>query len=83
MKKILVFFIFCSPVAVIAQWNKLPVVISPKFKKDTLSISKFGAIADGNTLNTKSINAAIDALAKKGGGVVLVPSGLWLPARLY
>ena len=78
MKKILIFFIFCNPIAVNAQWNKLPVVISPKFKKDTLSISKFGAVADGNTLNTKSINAAIDALAKKGGGVVLVPSGLWL-----
>jgi polygalacturonase len=58
--------------------KKLPVVIAPKFKKDTLSIKKYGAIADGYTLNTKSINAAIDALTKKGGGVVLVPSGLWL-----
>ena len=59
------------------QW-KLPVVISPKFKKDTLSIVKYGAVPDGNFLNTKSINAAIDAMAKKGGGVVLVPHGLWL-----
>ncbi|MBL7737839.1 MAG: glycoside hydrolase family 28 protein [Chitinophagaceae bacterium] len=62
-----------------AQFNtKLPVIIAPKFKKDTLSIVKYGAVPDGNTLNTKSINGAIDACNKKGGGVVLVPSGLWL-----
>jgi polygalacturonase len=62
-----------------AQWNKkLPVVISPKFKKDTVSIVKFGAVPDGNTLNTKAINNAIETLAKRGGGVVLVPAGLWL-----
>lgn len=58
--------------------KKLPVVLAPKFKKDTLSIVKYGAIADGYTLNTKSINGVIDALTKKGGGVVLVPPGLWL-----
>ena len=58
--------------------EKLPVIIEPKFRKDSFNIIKYGAIADGNTLNTKSINAAIDACNKKGGGVVLVPSGLWL-----
>jgi polygalacturonase len=58
--------------------KKLPVVTTPKFKKDTLSIVKYGAIADGYTLNTKSINTSIDAMSKRGGGVVLVPPGLWL-----
>lgn len=61
-----------------AQNAKLPVIKTPVFKKDTVSIKKYGAVADGNTLNTKSINVAIDALNKKGGGVVLIPSGLWL-----
>jgi polygalacturonase len=61
-----------------AQWNKLPKVVSPRFKKDTISIAAHGAVADGNTLNTKSINAAVEKLHKKGGGVVLVPPGLWL-----
>ncbi|MDP4261710.1 MAG: glycoside hydrolase family 28 protein [Bacteroidota bacterium] len=60
----------------------LPQIISPKFKKDTLSVIKTGAVPDGNTLNTKSINAAIDAMNKKGGGVVLVPAGLWLTGPL-
>jgi polygalacturonase len=58
--------------------GKLPVIIQPKFKKDTFNINRYGAVPDGHSLNTKSINAAIDACNKKGGGVVLVPSGLWL-----
>jgi polygalacturonase len=58
--------------------GKLPVIISPKFKKDTLNIAKLGAVPDGSTLNTVTINKAIDAISKKGGGVVLVPPGLWL-----
>ena len=61
-----------------AQKEKLPVIKSPVFKKDTFNIKKYGAVADGNTLNTKNINGAIDALNKKGGGVVLIPPGLWL-----
>ena len=62
----------------IAQKTSLPVVTAPKFKKDTVNIKKHGAVADGHFLNTKAINSAIEALSKKGGGVVLVPAGLWL-----
>lgn len=57
---------------------KLPAVQLPLFKKDTLSITAYGARPDGLTLNTKSINDAIAACSKKGGGVVLVPTGMWL-----
>lgn len=78
MKRLLLLIAFCTPVFVSAQWNKLPVVTTPKFKKDSSNIVRFGAIPDGHTLNTKSITAAIEAQAKKGGGVVLVPAGLWL-----
>src|SRR5215210_170939 len=56
----------------------LPKVLLPVFKKDTFNITKFGAVADGVTLNTNSISNAIDACNKKGGGVVLVPTGMWL-----
>lgn len=58
--------------------GRLPVVVAPKFKKDTINIKKFGAVPDGYTLNTKAINTAIEICTKKGGGVVLVPAGLWL-----
>jgi len=79
MKKVILLKLFTIVfLFAFAQKEKLPVIKSPLFKKDTLSIKKYGAVSDGNTLNTKSINATIDALSKKGGGVVLIPSGLWL-----
>ncbi|HYF31605.1 MAG TPA: glycoside hydrolase family 28 protein [Chitinophagaceae bacterium] len=62
--------------------QQLPRAILPVFKKDTFSIVKYGAKADGITLNTNSINQAIDACNKKGGGVVLVPAGMWLTGPL-
>ncbi len=77
MKKLL-FLLFAFPVLLLAQHKKLPIFYSPKFKKDTLSIVKLGAVPDGHSLNTIAINTAIANLSKKGGGVVLVPTGLWL-----
>src|SRR5690349_3084150 len=60
------------------SWTNLPGVTEPVFKKDTFNIIRYGAIADGLTLNTANINNAITACSRKGGGVVLVPGGLWL-----
>jgi len=74
MKSSLFIVILALPLMLAAQ----PIIKAPTFKKDTLSIVKFGAVPDGNTLNTSSINTAIQTLSKKGGGVVLVPPGLWL-----
>jgi len=53
-------------------------VLKTAFKKDSFNITSYGAKADGITLNTKSINAAITACSQKGGGVVVIPAGLWL-----
>jgi polygalacturonase len=60
------------------SWTNLPKVAQPIFKKDTFNILRYGAIADGLTLNTNSINQAITTCSRKGGGVVLVPGGVWL-----
>jgi polygalacturonase len=60
------------------SWSNLPVAKKPVFKNDTISIVKFGAVADGIFLNTACINNAIADCSKNGGGVVLVPQGLWL-----
>lgn len=57
---------------------ELPTVYVPHFKKDTLSIATQGAVANGLTLNTRAIQATIDTLHARGGGVVMVPSGLWI-----
>jgi polygalacturonase len=81
MKKILLNAVFyCMLFSIQAQ--KLPVIIKTSFRKDSTSIVTFGAKADGVTLNTKSINAAIEACNKKGGGVVVVPPGVWLTGPL-
>ncbi|MEO9891918.1 glycosyl hydrolase family 28 protein [Aurantibacter sp.] len=41
------------------------------------SITDFGAIGDGKTLNTKFIQKAIDACVSNGGGTVIIPSGIF------
>jgi polygalacturonase len=60
------------------QINALPTIKTTSFKKDTFNIEKFGAIADGVTLNSKAINDAIATCSQNGGGVVLIPNGFWL-----
>ena len=60
-----------------SEWA-LPVVQETSFRKDTFNILSYGAKPDGLTLNSNSINNAIRDCSKKGGGVVLVPGGLWL-----
>ncbi len=44
----------------------------------SVSISDFGAVSDGATLNTEAFAKAIDAVSEKGGGKVIVPAGIWL-----
>ncbi|MDE3249084.1 MAG: glycoside hydrolase family 28 protein [Bacteroidota bacterium] len=61
-----------------AQIDNLPVVKQVKFRNEQFPITRYGARADGRTINTKSIQAAIDACHNKGGGTVIVPSGLWI-----
>ncbi|SMD17688.1 Glycosyl hydrolases family 28 [Pedobacter nyackensis] len=60
------------------SFDNLPVVATTSFKKDTINVLKYGAKNDGLTLNTKSINQAITDCNQRGGGVVVIPEGLWL-----
>ncbi len=46
------------------------------------NITDFGAVGDGRTLNTKALQAAIDACGKDSGGTVLVPAGSFLTGTL-
>ena len=46
------------------------------------SITDFGAIADGKTLNTKAIQAAIDTCSARGCGKVIVPKGVFLTGTI-
>jgi polygalacturonase len=78
IKVALACLILSSATAVAQQKQSLPVIQQVKFKKDTTNIVSFGAKGDGITLNTESINKTIVSVSQKGGGVVLIPSGLWL-----
>jgi polygalacturonase len=60
------------------SWQNLPGAELPSFKADTFNIEKFGAEAGKFTINTQSINAAINTCSNHGGGVVFIPPGFWL-----
>lgn len=64
------------------SWDNLPQIERPVFKKDTINVTKYGAKGDGITLNTTAINKAILQCSKRGGGVVLIPQGVWLSGPL-
>ncbi len=48
----------------------------------TFTITDYGAKADGVTLNSPFIQAAIDACAASGGGKVIVPPGKFLTGTI-
>lgn len=43
----------------------------------------YGAVGDGETINTRPIQAAIDAAAAQGGGTVVITPGLYLSGSLF
>ncbi len=56
----------------------MPQVEIAQFPAIRFDIRKFGAVADGRTLNTKAFASAIAACVSVGGGTIDVPPGTWL-----
>lgn len=48
-----------------------------------ISVTDFGAIGDGQTLNTSNIQSAIDHLAAAGGGTLVIPKGEFVSGALF
>ena len=46
-------------------------------------ITDYGAMGDGQTLNTKPIQAAIDRCAAQGGGVLVIPKGTFIIGSIF
>lgn len=53
-------------------------VTEPDIPDFSVSIADFGAVANRQTLNTKSFADAINHVSENGGGKVIVPRGIWL-----
>jgi polygalacturonase len=52
----------------------------PKIPDRTFTLTDFGAVADGKTLNTEAFTKAIAAVDKSGGGRLVVPAGVFMTA---
>ncbi|WP_120275160.1 glycoside hydrolase family 28 protein [Mangrovibacterium diazotrophicum] len=62
---------------------EMPEIQVPTFKADTFNIVDFGAVPNDHSLSTVAINSAIKKCSESGGGVVLVPAGLWITGPIY
>jgi polygalacturonase len=56
-----------------AQIPALPVIPTNTFR-----VTEYGAVGDGQTMNTIAIQKTIDTASKDGGGIVLIPEGRFL-----
>ncbi len=46
------------------------------------NVKDYGAVGDGKTLDSPSINKAIDAAVQNGGGTVFLPAGIYLSGSI-
>jgi len=59
------------------------VVISQWCRAQDFEAAEFGVLADGQTLNTRSIQAAIDHVHEKGGGRLVFGAGNYVTGTIY
>ena len=65
------------------EWTRQVGARTRPDKTETFNVTDHGAVADGRTLNTRAIQAAIDACAAKGGGVVTFGPGAYLTGSIF
>jgi hypothetical protein len=53
------------------------------FSQETYNVVDFGAKGDNVTVNTSSIQSAIDKCNQEGGGMVVIPHGTFISATLF
>jgi polygalacturonase len=86
IKYSLLFSLLISLLSVHAQnldWVKKVGARKTPSSEKIFSVNSYGAVNDGRTLATKSIQKAIDACAAKGGGIVIFKAGSYLTGSLF
>lgn len=61
----------------------MPEIPEVSFPDRICDISNYGAVGDGQFMNTKNFAAAIADCAERGGGKVVVPKGNWLTGPIH
>ena len=69
----LIAFYFTLTECVRAQNPALPMIPTNVFR-----VTEYGAVGDGQKINTAAIQKTIDVASKAGGGIVLIPEGKFL-----
>jgi polygalacturonase len=76
-----------SPISETSPWKKMDLIIKSipetKFLNKDYTITDFGAVADGKTMNTEAFAKAIKECAENGGGRVVVPNGKYLTGAIH
>jgi polygalacturonase len=63
---------------------EMPAIQIPDFSNcKKLSIIDFGAVKGNKEKISKAINKAIDKANKMGGGIVIIPEGEWITAKIH
>ncbi len=73
--------LLCGSASSVGAALSQPVVPTPPARPvipaAKVSLADFGAVADGETLNTAAFERALTTLESRGGGTLVVPSGVW------
>jgi polygalacturonase len=65
------------------EWTKKVGARKAPSAAKVFSVNKYGAVSDTTTVNTKSIQKAIDDCAAKGGGIVTFDKGTYVTGSLF
>jgi len=77
------FFLFFTAFAQDPEWVSFVGLRKLTIPENEIYVNDYGAINDGQTLNTSAIQKAIDECANQGGGKVVFKPGKYLTGSIY